>query len=302
MNEKYNLTFFKALFPGLPGWLADVDLSQISKNPEEKQQYYMSLSGYIMKQYILGYFIGHSHLDHVAGLSIVASQEVATALNSSMFNNIMWPNIPKFTNWYQYQTITFGNLYYVSDLLYMSSNKFDKNSNGVRQLPSTSNYYFSDTTVKVFPLCHDVATSSAFLFEKSDVQLVYFSHTGPNTGISCDWRSKVTAVWNSVDIAKLSAIFIEVSFSNDVSDNSLFGHLRPKDLIQLLLELKSLKGSPSLSKLNVIITHIKPTFTTLFSESNRAIITRQLNQEAKQVQLDCNFVYPKQGDFMCLEK
>nr|CAG4711250.1 unnamed protein product [Naegleria fowleri] len=322
MNEKLNLTFFKALFPGLPGWLADVDLAELSKNPEDKRQYYMSLSGYIMKQYILGYFIGHSHLDHVAGLaisspegsyfnanypilpkskSIVASQEVANVLNSSVFNNVIWPNIPQLTNWYQYQTINFGNKYYVSDLLYMTNNKFDKNSNDIRQLPSPGSYHFSDTTVKIFPLCHEV-TSSAFLFETANVQLVYFSDTGPNTGTSCDWRSKVTDVWNSVDITKLAAILIEVSFSNDVPDSSLYGHLRPKDLIQLLLELKSLKGNPSLSTLKVVITHIKPTFTTIFSESNRAIITRQLNQEAKQVQLDCNFTFPNQGDFICVEK
>ena len=222
------------------------------------------------------------------------------SLTNYLFNDVIWPNIPLYTKWYQYQAINYDISYYLNDLIYLSNNNFKTNTSATHQLPSTNDYIFSDTLVTAFPLCHEVP-SSAFLFEKDNIQIIYFSDTGLNTAKPCDWRAKVSSIWSNLNIEKLRGILIETSFSNDTPDSNLFGHLRPKDLIQILAELKSLKGGTSLQQLNVVITHIKPTFTTVFTDSNRAVITRQIQDGAQQANLDCNFIFPKQGEFMCFE-
>ncbi|EFC41057.1 cyclic-amp phosphodiesterase, class-II [Naegleria gruberi] len=316
-SETNNQTFIKLLFPNLPSWLSSVDMSSL-KTTSEKNQYYLSLSGYIMKQFILGYFIGHAHLDHLSGLvisspegtfmdtstkdyqipsskRIITSTEVISAINSSLFNDKVWPDIPKYTPWYQYQPIEHNINYYVNDLIYMSPNSFNPKID-THQLIG-SNYLFSDTTVKSFSLCHSLP-SAAFLFEHDNVQLIFFSDTGSNTYSSCDWRSKITAVWNAVDISKLRVIIIEVSFTNEAQDSELYGHMRPKDLVLILKELSNLKGD-KLSSLTIVVTHIKPTFTSTFSESAQVLIQKQLQSGLKEASLDCAVTIPEQGQFLC---
>jgi len=316
-----NMTFMNALFPGLPTWLSSVDPTKLSA--DASAQFNMTLSGYIMKQFILGYFIGHSHLDHVMGLaitspegsyfnnvtvdyyrpnskSIVGSVNTTNDLMNYIFNGAMWPNIPKLTNWYQYQTLEYGLQYYVNDVLYMASTSFDKSQSGTHQIQNYQcNYLFSDTTVTMFPLCHS-NPSSAFLFESQGIQLIYFSDTGLDTTTNCDWKSKVQTIWNAIDISKLRAILIEVSFPNDVTDGNLFGHMRPRDLLSILSDLKSLKGS--LSKVQVVVTHVKPRFTSDFTQSSKTLVLQQLTSGANELLLDCTFATANQGNFFCYEK
>ncbi|WP_375322398.1 hypothetical protein [Aliivibrio logei] len=90
---------------------------------------------------------------------------------------------------------------------------------------------------------------------------------------------------------KLKGIIIEVSFTNETPDKSLFGHLTPNWLLKELTVLENMNGKGSLKDLNVAISHIK--YSLKNSEDPKVIIKKQL-VEANN--LGVNFIFPEQGD------
>ncbi|KAL9657980.1 hypothetical protein ABK040_016630 [Willaertia magna] len=288
-----------------------------SKTKEEeeaanKEEIYLSLAGYILRQNIVGYFIGHSHLDHLNGLiissalgsylqnnisldnyylpkskSIIGNNNVINAIQKYLFNDIIWPNIPLYTNWYSYQTIDYLKSYSVNDLLYNNT----KDNNGDNQL-------FNELHVQFFELCHDVP-STAFLFTHKfyDLQLLYFSDTG-FTNNNCNYKDKINTIWKYINIEKLKVILIEISFPNSTPDNQLYGHLRPKDLIGILKELKLIMD---LKQVSIFITHIKPTFPTsnVINLNIKKLIKQELLTEAEQEGIESTFIFPTQGQLYC---
>eukprot|EP01080_Neovahlkampfia_damariscottae_P006421 gene6421-10429_t len=210
----------------------------------------------IMKEHIHSYIIGHTHLDHIAGLvlnspqmsnitkRIVGFSSVISAMNNYIFRPEIWVPLVYLKN-YQNSIINGDQEY--------SMNLFVNDSS------------MSDVSMKGFELCHDSVNSTAFLFTSRSFsnissQLLYFSDTGPST-TPCDWRGKINQIWSDPllnDLSKLKAIFIEVSFINNVT--TTFGHLRPKDLNLVLNDLKLKHPGQSTSHLKVFITHQKPYF------------------------------------------
>jgi cAMP phosphodiesterase len=91
-------------------------------------------------------------------------------------------------------------------------------------------------------------------------------------------------------------MFIEVSFVNAV--NVTYGHLRPKDLNLLLKDLKLNSGSQSMTHLKVYITHIKPFLSVEPAASNEILMNELQQSNNASVQ----FVFPDQGNLICIEK
>jgi len=279
--------------------------------------------GWIMKNKIAGYFIGHPHLDHLMGLmsiapedyfidpsgstlspkkpkSIIGLSSTIGAIERDLFNGVVWANFPAFGQ-YDYQYVEDGNVSLLSSLL-------GNITSGI------GNIFPNNVTVTTHRTCHDSLNSSAFLFNiynnnfnndvDNNIQFLFFSDTGVPSSVPlsyCDWTGRLLNVWKSVDIKKLRAIVIEVSFQNSVPDSGMFGHLRPKDLLAQLNILANINQVTSLSSLTVIVEHIKPILGNVganqFGSDARKIIKDEL-QSANN--LGVNFVFPEQGKHICI--
>ena len=79
---------------------------------------------------------------------------------------------------------------------------------------------------------------------------------------------------------------IEVSFPDEQSDRTLFGHLTPHWLMKELGELEKLSGAESLRVFNIVVTHMKPP---------QRSIERIKKQLATENKLQLNLIYPRQG-------
>ncbi|GAB3931529.1 MBL fold metallo-hydrolase [Mucilaginibacter myungsuensis] len=227
----------------------------------------------VLKRYIKGYFISHSHLDHLGGLIINSPEDTAKniyafqdCINTFKNNYFTWKSWANFADEgeapalkkYHYKLLTPNQQINVDD---------------------------TEMQVTAFPLSHSNLTSTAFLLKHNDAYLLYLGDTG------CDELEKsenLKKLWQViaplVKARQLKGIMIEVSFPNDQPDKSLFGHLTPRLLMQelnvLLGEAGSLKG------LNVIVTHLKPPAKKI------AQIISELKAGNK---LGVNLIFPVQG-------
>jgi 3',5'-cyclic-nucleotide phosphodiesterase len=205
-------------------------------------------AGYLIRNHVFAYFIGHPHLDHVAGLvlnspqdyfdgaeyvillnnnhasgtpaddrpkakAIVGLPSTLSALNNNVFNNQVWPNLPQITQRYEYRDVTTQNEYHVNDLLGFTTGHI-------------FNEAFDDVAVKFFEICHADVLSTAFLFTAKNAtnterQILYLSDTGlsaPVGNVTCDWRDKLNVIWKdpSLNVRLLTYVldmkltFIEV--------------------------------------------------------------------------------------------
>ncbi len=237
--------------------------------------------GYLLNNKIKGYLISHAHLDHVAGLIISSpgdSQKPIYALeatNLDMMNNYFnwsaWPNFGNKGKGYKLNKYNYVNL-------------------------STSHWNtISNTTMRVMalPLSHSGRQSTAFILkdERGNV-FAYFGDTGPD---DVEKSSAMSSVWSTlapfVKQGKLKGIIIEVSFTNETPDRSLFGHLTPNWLIKELTTLEEMNDKGLLKGLNIVISHIK--YSLKNSEDPKSIIKKQL---ADANELGVNFIFPEQGD------
>lgn len=279
----------------------------------------MARAGFILRNHIWGYLLGHAHLDHINGLVIDSPEDFFTdvdqmidnttkrakpivGLNSTLqtlqedvFNGRLWPDLPKITKQYWYEQVNADEIYQVNDLLALNPN--------IRH-PILYEQW-KDITVKVYRLCHENLNSTAFLFDSAaeSNQLIYFSDTGVSSSTTdqqCNWQDVLNSIWSDAALNPqiLSAIFIELSASDESPISKMYGHLRPVDLIKSLSYLKTIRSMDSLSHIKVIINHIKPSFNAGEDPSIR--IKTQIDNDAKTFGVDAQFIFPSQGDYICL--
>jgi cAMP phosphodiesterase len=229
----------------------------------------------VLRQYIKGYFISHSHLDHIAGL-IINSPEDSTkniyALNDCIetikTHYFTWKSWANFAD--QGETPALKKYHY--EVLEPGTETAIENT---------------ELKVQAFQLSHSNLTSTAFLVNSNNNYILYLGDTGPD---EVEKSSNMQSLWQAVapliKSKKLKAILIEVSFPNEQPDKTLFGHLTPKWLMTEMDKLAVLTGSETIKGLNVVVTHLKPPVTSISK------IKAQLKNANK---LHLNLIYPQQG-------
>jgi len=237
--------------------------------------------GFVLTGKIKGYLISHAHLDHVAGMiaaspddsakPIYALPSVTDELTRDYFNWETWPNFsfegraPQLKK-YEYRKLQPGKQEALAE---------------------------TGMTVTPYALNHGGVESTAFLLQSGGDALVCFGDTG------ADPVQKVTNlhdVWVAIaplaQAHTLRAIIIETSYPDAVPDNLLFGHLKPKYLIDTLHDLATLAGGPdALKGLPVVIEHIK--YSLKKGPTQQEEIAKEL---AAANDLGVRFIIPEQGD------
>lgn len=201
----------------------------------------------VLKKYIKGYCISHSHLDHLSGLILNSPDDTAKNIyalagcidvfKSHYFTWKSWANFanegeaPALSK-YHYQVLTTGKEVNIDN---------------------------TDMQVTAYPLSHSNLTSTAFLVKSKDSYLLYLGDTGAD---EIEKSQNLKTLWQVVGplvkTHQLKAIMIEVSFPNEQPDKSLFGHLTPRLLMQELSILSGYSGANAMKSLNVVVTHLKP--------------------------------------------
>lgn len=229
----------------------------------------------VLKQYIKGYFISHSHLDHIAGLIINSPED--SSKNIYAFNDCIETIKSRYFTWKSW-----ANFADQGEAPTLKKYHYKVIEPGT-ELPIEN----TELKVQAFPLAHSNLTSTAFLVNSNDNYLLYLGDTGPD---QIEKSSNMQNLWQAiaplVKSKKLKAILIEVSFPNEQPDKTLFGHLTPKWLMTELDKLAALAGTEKLKGLNVVITHLKPPVTSISK------IKTQLKAANK---LQLNLIYPQQG-------
>lgn len=229
----------------------------------------------VLKQYIKGYCISHSHLDHLAGLlinapddttkNIYALQPCIDVLKANYFTWKAWAN---FAN--EGETPALGKFHYSV----LTPGAFVKIDN-------------TNMEVQAFPLSHANLTSTAFLLKSGSNCLLYLGDTGAD---EIEKSQNLKHLWDAVapliKAHQLKALMIEVSFPDEQPDKSLFGHLTPHWLMKEMDALAARVDIASMKNLNVVITHLKP------PAKNIARIKQQLTVENR---LGLKLIYPQQG-------
>ncbi|HSW71763.1 MAG TPA: 3',5'-cyclic-nucleotide phosphodiesterase [Gammaproteobacteria bacterium] len=240
---------------------------------------------------IQAYLLSHAHLDHISGLVICSPIDSSknlygldTTINylrDNIFNWQIWPNFADdgalpLLNQYHYVRMATGNPI---------------------EIPNTG------ITATPYPLSHGILyngshyPSTAFLLESGGYYFLYCGDTGADTlENSNDLQNLWISIAPLIQQNKLTAIFIEVSYTNTQPDNLLFGHLSPKWLLKELHALASLVNpdNPSLALkgLRVVITHIK------YTPTNPNVSSDIFNYLTKNNDLGINFIIPTQGNEM----
>jgi cAMP phosphodiesterase len=229
----------------------------------------------VLKKYIKGYFISHSHLDHISGLIINSPEDsskniyaFADCINTIKTHYFTWASWANFANEgedpilkkYTYKVLTPGL---------------------ETDIENTS------MKVKAFPLSHSNLISTAFLVQSKDDYLLYLGDTGADEiEKSYNLQNLWEVIAPLIKAKKLKAIMVEVSFPDEQPDKTLFGHLTPKWLMTEMEALGKLTGANSLKGLNVVVTHLKPPYSSIEK------IKQELKAENK---LGLNLIYPQQG-------
>lgn len=202
----------------------------------------------ILRKQIKGYLISHAHLDHVAGLilnspadtakNIYGLSAVLTVLKNNYFTWDAWANFgnegekPQLKK-YTYTPLEEGVIYPLAG---------------------------TEMNVRAFELSHGKPyKSTAFLVQAKDNYVLYLGDTGAD---KIEKSDRLARLWQTVapliEAGKLKAIFLEVSFPNEQPEHQLFGHLTPDLFFNELGKLQQLTTPQAMSKVSVIVTHMKP--------------------------------------------
>jgi 3',5'-cyclic-nucleotide phosphodiesterase len=229
----------------------------------------------VLRRYIKGYLISHSHLDHLSGLIINSPED--TAKNIYAFADCIETFKTRYFTWKSW------------------ANFADEG-----ETPQLRKYHYkvltpgeetpienTEMTVKAFSLSHSNLTSSAFLVKSKDNYILYLGDTGAD---EIEKSHNLELLWQTIapliKEKKLKAIMVEVSFPDEQPDKTLFGHLTPHWLMNEMNDLEKLNGAGSLKGFNLVVTHVKP------PQSSVELIKKQLAAENK---LQLNLIYPQQG-------
>jgi 3',5'-cyclic-nucleotide phosphodiesterase len=229
----------------------------------------------VLRRYIKGYLISHSHLDHLAGLIINSPDDSAKTIYA--FADCIETFKTKYFTWKSWANFADdGETPQLKKYHYQVLNPGE-------QTPIAN----TEMMVKAFPLSHSNLTSTAFLVRNKDNFLLYLGDTGPD---AIEKSHNLELLWDAITPLirekKLKAIMIEVSFPDEQPDKTLFGHLTPQWLMKEMDELEKLSGAGSLMGFNIVVTHVKP------PQSNIERLKQELTAENK---LQLNLIYPQQG-------
>lgn len=232
-------------------------------------------AGQVLRKYIKGYLISHSHLDHLSGLIINSPED--TVKNIYAFADCIETFKTRYFTWKSWANFADeGETPQLKKYHYKILNPSEET-----QVENT------EMTVKAFPLSHSNLTSSAFLVKSQDNYILYLGDVGPD---DIEKSHSLELLWQAIapliKEKKLKAIMIEVSFPDEQPDKTLFGHLTPHWLMKEMDELEKLSGTGSLKGFNIVVTHVKPPQTSIER------IKEQLVTENK---LQLNLIYPQQG-------
>ncbi|PUB30923.1 cAMP phosphodiesterase [Elizabethkingia sp. YR214] len=236
----------------------------------------------VLKDYIMGYFISHGHLDHLSGMVINSPDDSKKNIYS----------IPETAE-------ILKNRYFTNDAWINFANEGDKPTLGkytYRKMDTNAPFSIEGTnfTGRIFPLSHvNPYKSSAILV--SNVQqesVLYLGDTGADrveksNALQNLWQNIAPLIKNK----KLKAILIEVSFENERAENALFGHLTPKLLNEELSILAKTAQQKDLKDLKIIITHLKPggnrieTIKKELTENNPLKVQLIFPEQGKKIQL-----------------
>ena len=229
----------------------------------------------VLRRYIKGYLISHSHLDHLSGLIINSPED--TAKNIYAFADCIETFKTRYFTWKSW-----ANFADEGETPQLKKYHY-KVLNPGEETPIEN----TEMTVKAFPLSHSNLTSSAFLVKSQDNYILYLGDTGPD---EVEKSHNLELLWQAITPLikekKLKAIMIEVSFPDEQPDKTLFGHLTPHWLMKEMDKLEKLSRAGSLKGFNIVITHVKP------PQSSIERIKKQLAAENK---LQLNLIYPEQG-------
>jgi cAMP phosphodiesterase len=229
----------------------------------------------VLRRYIKGYLISHSHLDHLAGLIINSPDD--TTKNIYGFADCIETFKTHYFTWKSWANFADEG----------ETPQLKKYHYKVLAPGSETPLENTEMTVKAFPLSHSNLTSTAFLIRSNENYILYLGDTGPD---EIEKSHNLEALWQAIapliKEKKLKAIMIEVSFPDEQPDKTLFGHLTPHWLMKEMGDLQKLAGPSALKGFNVVITHVKP------PQSSIERIKMQLADENK---LQLNLVYPEQG-------
>jgi 3',5'-cyclic-nucleotide phosphodiesterase len=225
---------------------------------------------------IKDYFISHAHLDHTAGLILTSPND--NAKNIYGFESVLSILKNNYFTWKSWAN--FGS----------EGDKPILNKYTYTSLTPNKEIQANNTRLYVTPyiLSHvNPYESSAFLVRNKTKYLLYLGDTGADT---VEKSKQLENLWKEVapliQKGDLTAIMIEVSFSNKVSEKSLFGHLTPKLLMAELTKLNALADN-YLQKTSIIITHIKPCDTCEIE------IKKEISEANK---MGLHIIYPTQGE------
>lgn len=229
----------------------------------------------VLRRYIKGYLISHSHLDHLAGL-IINSPDDSTK-NIYAFADCIEIFKTRYFTWKSW-----ANFADEGETPYLKKYHYKVLNSGEEVAIENT-----EMSVRAFPLSHSNLTSTAFLVRDNESYVLYLGDTGSD---EIEKSHNLEIIWQAIapliKEKKLKAIMIEVSFPDEQPDKTLFGHLTPKWLMKEMDKLESLAGPGALKNFNIVVTHLKP------PERSIAQIKKQLASENK---LHLNLVYPEQG-------
>jgi len=227
----------------------------------------------VLRQYIKGYLISHSHLDHLAGLIINSPDDTAKTIYA--FADCIETFKTRYFTWKSW-----ANFADEGEVPQLKKYHYQVLTPSVETLLANT-----EMTVQAFPLSHSNLTSTAFLVKHNDSYVLYLGDTGPDEIEKSDNLARLwQAIAPLIKAKELKAIMIEVSFPDEQPDKTLFGHLTPKWLIKEMHALESMAGP--LSNFELIITHVKP------PQASIERIKRQLEAEND---LHLHLLFPQQG-------
>lgn len=251
----------------------------IKTNPDTEQRFEVE----ILQNHIKGYLISHAHLEHVSGLVICSNFDTKKPIfgidstidyiRDHLFNWKIWPNFgsegKRPLSQYQYTRLEIGEKI---------------------PLPNTH------MTVEPYVLSHHGSYEcTAFLIESSGSYLVYFGDTSPD---ALESEKNIEKVWRRIAPlirdSKLTGIFLECSYPDSILDSDLYGHLKPKYMMEELQKLACLVDPVSpetaLQNVKVVVTHIKDSLGK--GPSPEMVIEEELKNLN---QLGIEFIFPEQG-------
>ncbi|GAM26178.1 hypothetical protein SAMD00019534_093530 [Acytostelium subglobosum LB1] len=293
---------------------------------------------WFIRNHIVGYLLGHSHLDHLEGLIEVSPEDYLAkatldyqpAITDGILRMVraQFPNVtaapvmlkkkvlvglPQTVNAVKnnlFNNILWPNLPMFGryDYVTMTSNVSAKLSDVALLNTATANIagtIFENMTLTPYEVCHNDIISTAYLFtdDVTGEQIVFFSDTGvPSGNYPCNWQERIWAVWRNINISKLRAIYLESSFVNSMPDSGMFGHLRPKDIMALMTDLynMSIHTAPVPSDLSHVKLIIQHIKPLVNANPSGLPIREQIYDELQQDNnMHVKVVIPKQGVPIC---